>query len=95
MKENPNFAENEGNWPFFGPKINIFKLSSVHWGFFELYLTTSIKKWFKVTVLDFEAKFILWPKMEEMVLLGLKINSGSSGRTGVHCHFIPAVIYMF
>ena len=56
--------------------------------FLKLYLMTSIKILFKVTVLDFKGKFMLCLKWVKWVIFGLIINRGSSLEPGVHYDFI-------
>ena len=44
-----------GKWVVFGSKINTFELysKSGYLIFLKLYLMTNIKKWFKMTAMDF------------------------------------------
>ena len=54
------YVKNGVNREFLGAKMTpeLF-YKSVHWVFVKFYQMTSLKIWFKVTVVDFEGKFIL------------------------------------
>ena len=66
FQKNCYIAQNGIN---FGPKINTSEhfSNSVHLIFLKLFLMTGIKKWFKVTDLDFEGKFMLFSKQGKWV----------------------------
>ena len=52
---------------YWSPKSVLLNFSKfAHYFFLKLYLLlTSFKKWFKVTVLDFQEKFVLYSKREK------------------------------
>ena len=66
-----------GKWGIFRHKIKTFELfcKSVHSIFLKLYLMTGIKKWAKVTILDYYGKVLLCLKWEKWVIFEPKINT--------------------